>query len=250
MARTVVQLLGFLLGLVGMIGTLIATVLPHWRRTAYIGSNIITVTGYMTGLWMECVWRSTGIYQCQVHRSLLALPSDLQAARALMVLACFASAFATAASATGMKCTRCFHRSSFKSTLVVGGGLLFGASGLLCLVTVSWTTSDVVRDFHNPLQPGVKYEIGQAVYLGFFSAFLSLAGGVALCLSCEDPPRRPPRSCPPHARPHYPPPPRSASQKPPPPYRPPAGRPPVHKSNHVPSRYSASSNGYRLSDYV
>ncbi|KAG5833631.1 hypothetical protein ANANG_G00277940, partial [Anguilla anguilla] len=131
MARTVVQLLGFLLGLVGMIGTLIATVLPHWRRTAYIGSNIITVTGYMTGLWMECVWRSTGIYQCQVHRSLLALPSDLQAARALMVLACFASAFATAASATGMKCTRCFHRSSFKSTLVVGRPPLRGERAAL-----------------------------------------------------------------------------------------------------------------------
>lgn len=78
MASVVVQLLGFLLGLLGFVGTIVATLLPHWRTTAYVSSNIITATTYMRGLWMECVWHSTGIYQCEVYRSLLALPRDLQ----------------------------------------------------------------------------------------------------------------------------------------------------------------------------
>lgn len=78
MASMAVQLLGFFLGLLGLVGSVVATVLPHWRRTAYVGSNIITATAYMKGLWMECVWHSTGIYQCEVHRSMLALPPDLQ----------------------------------------------------------------------------------------------------------------------------------------------------------------------------
>lgn len=78
MASMAVQLLGFFLGLLGFAGTVVATVLPHWRSTAYMGSNIITATAYMKGLWMECVWHSTGIYQCEIYRSLLALPSDLQ----------------------------------------------------------------------------------------------------------------------------------------------------------------------------
>lgn len=78
MASMGVQLLGFFLGLLGFAGTLVATLLPHWRSTAYVGSNIITATAYMKGLWMECVWHSTGIYQCEVYRSLLALPRDLQ----------------------------------------------------------------------------------------------------------------------------------------------------------------------------
>lgn len=78
MASMAVQLLGFFLGLLGLVGSVVATVLPHWRRTSYVGSNIITATAYMKGLWMECVWHSTGIYQCEVHRSMLALPPDLQ----------------------------------------------------------------------------------------------------------------------------------------------------------------------------
>lgn len=78
MASMAVQLLGFFLGLLGFAGTVVATLLPHWRSTAYVGSNIITATAYMKGLWMECVWHSTGIYQCELYRSLLALPRDLQ----------------------------------------------------------------------------------------------------------------------------------------------------------------------------
>ena len=78
MARMAVQLLGFFLGLLGFAGTVVATLLPHWRSTAYVGANIITATGYMKGLWMECVWHSTGIYQCELYRSLMALPHDLQ----------------------------------------------------------------------------------------------------------------------------------------------------------------------------
>lgn len=78
MASMAAELLGFFLGLLGFAGTLVATLLPHWRSMAYVGSNIILTTAYMKGLWMECVWHSTGIYQCEIYRSLLALPQDLQ----------------------------------------------------------------------------------------------------------------------------------------------------------------------------
>lgn len=78
MASMVLQLLGFFMGLSGFVGTVVATLLPHWRSTGYVGPNVITATTYMKGLWMECVWHSTGIYQCELYRSLLALPRDLQ----------------------------------------------------------------------------------------------------------------------------------------------------------------------------
>lgn len=78
MSSMAVELLGFFLSLLGFMGTVVATVLPHWRSTAYIGANIITAVGYLKGLWMQCVWHSTGIYSCEMHRSLLALPPDLQ----------------------------------------------------------------------------------------------------------------------------------------------------------------------------
>ncbi|MEQ2158817.1 Claudin-14, partial [Goodea atripinnis] len=78
MASIAVQLVGFFLGQLGFAGTVVANLLPQWRSTAYMGSNLITATAYMKGLWMECVWHSTGIYQCELYRSLLALPHDLQ----------------------------------------------------------------------------------------------------------------------------------------------------------------------------
>ncbi|MEQ2288858.1 hypothetical protein AMECASPLE_027151 [Ameca splendens] len=81
MASIAVQLVGFFLGQLGFAGTVVANLLPQWRSTAYMGSNLITATAYMKGLWMECVWHSTGIYQCELYRSLLALPRDLQVLR-------------------------------------------------------------------------------------------------------------------------------------------------------------------------
>ncbi|XP_009665866.2 claudin-14 [Struthio camelus] len=236
MASMALQLLGFFLSLLGLIGTLIATLLPHWWRTAHVGTNIITAVAYMKGLWMECIWHSTGIYQCQVHRSQLALPRDLQAARAMMVVSCVLSALACALAVVGMKCTQCAKGTSAKTPTAVSGGIAFILAGLLCLVPVSWTTNDVVTDFYNPLLPsGMKYEIGQALYLGFASASLTILGGALLCASSQRAGSRAP----------HPPRPRSA------PRAAPSCRPPTaYQGNHASSRTSASHSGYRLNDYV
>ncbi|XP_019945411.1 claudin-14 [Paralichthys olivaceus] len=246
MASMAVQLLGFFLGLLGFVGTMVVTLLPHWRTTAYVGSNIITATAYMKGLWMECVWHSTGIYQCEVYRSLLALPQDLQAARALMVLSCITSALASLVSVMGMKCTRFARGSLIKSPLAMSGGICFICAGVLCLITVSWTTNDVIMDFYDPFLPsGQKYEIGLAVYLGYASACLSLSGGLVLSWSsCGDRSR----SSPPiqMSQPSSPPPAFNHIYPPSPPYKPPEAL----KDNRTPSFYSLSSNGYRLNNYV
>ncbi|XP_061091723.1 claudin-14-like [Conger conger] len=190
MGNKVIQILGFFLGLLGLLGTTVAMVMPHWRRSVSVGSSALTDTAYMKGLWMECVWHSTGIYLCEIHRSLLDLPRDLQAARALMVLSCLASMLAAALSTVGMDCTSCARGSPAKTALAAAGGACYIVAGLLCLVTSSWTTNDIIRDFPSHLLPGgVRYEIGQAVYVGFVSAAFSVAGGVVLCLSCGKSPK-------------------------------------------------------------
>ncbi|NXB21603.1 CLD14 protein, partial [Rhagologus leucostigma] len=232
MASWALELLGFSLSLLGLIGTLIATILPHWWRSAHVGTNIITAVAYVKGLWMECVWHSTGVYQCQAYRSQLALPADLRAARAMMVISCLLSVLAAGMAVVGMRCTRCAEGSPAKASIAGSGGIGFVAAGLLCLIPVSWSTNDVVMDFYNPTLPaGMKYEIGQALYLGFVSSTLTMLGGALLCASClgNEPPF-PPRS----------------GTGPPPSSRPPS----ASKGNHAPSLTSASHSGYRLSDYV
>ncbi|KAG9348893.1 hypothetical protein JZ751_029210 [Albula glossodonta] len=233
----VVQLLGFFLGLLGMLGTIVATVMPHWRRTVSVGSSALTDTAYMKGLWMECVWHSTGVYLCEIHPSLLDLPRDLQAARALMVLSCLTSTLATVVSAVGMKCTSCVHTSPTKTALVVSGGACYAMAGLLCLVTVSWTTNDVIQEFSSPLLPsGVMYEVGQAIYVGFVSATFSITGGAVLCMSCG------------RSRKHLP-----VHQKIPNEVQllPTKYQPPAANTGPDPlSGFSTSHNGYKLNDYV
>ncbi|XP_013866948.1 claudin-14 [Austrofundulus limnaeus] len=245
MANMALQLLGFFFGLWGFAGTVLATLLPHWRITASVSSNMITATAVMRGLWMECMWSSTGIYQCELYRSQLALPPDLQAARALMVLSCFTSVLTSLVAVMGMKCTHYARGSVIKSALALSGGVGFLCAGLLCLITVSWTTNEVVMDFYDPFFPiGMSYEIGLAVYLGYASACLSLVGGLVLCWgSREDRGQNPvhlrmsPPSPPPVLNNTY------ASA-------PLDERPQAVKDNHAPSLFSLSSSDYRLNNYV
>lgn len=190
----------------------------------------------MKGLWMECVWHSTGVYQCQVHRSQLALPRDLQAARAMMVISCVLSALACVIAVIGMKCTQCAKETSAKDSIAVSGGIVFILAGLFCLVPVSWTTNDIVTDFYNPMLPsGMKYEMGQALYLGFVSASLTILGGTVLCTSSQCRGNETPFQTQP-----------SSTRRTAPSYRPPT----VYKGNHASSLTSASHSGYRLNDYV
>lgn len=163
-----------------------------------------------------------------------------------MVLSCVTSILAFIISVMGMKCTR-FARGSFiKSPLVLSGGICFLSAGILCLVTVSWTTNDVIMDFYDPFLPiGMKYEIGLAVYLGYASACLSVTGGLVLCWSSSGD-----RSQSFHHRqrdqPSSPPPIFENMHPSAPPYRPAEGL----KGNHAPSLCSLSSSGYRLNNYV
>lgn len=67
------QLLGFALSVLGLIGLVIGTILPQWKMSAYVGDNIITAIAMYSGLWMSCASQSTGQIQCKVYDSILQL---------------------------------------------------------------------------------------------------------------------------------------------------------------------------------
>jgi len=78
MANSGVQLLGFGLSLVGIIGLIVGTVLPQWKMSAYVGDSIITAVATYQGLWMSCAFQSTGQLQCKIYDSILQLDSELK----------------------------------------------------------------------------------------------------------------------------------------------------------------------------
>lgn len=75
MANSGIQLLGFFLSLIGIVGLIIGTILPQWKMSAYIGDNIITAVAMYQGLWMSCAFQSTGQLQCKIYDSILQLDS-------------------------------------------------------------------------------------------------------------------------------------------------------------------------------
>lgn len=182
------QLVGYFLGLLGLLGTTIATLLPNWRVSSYVGASIVTAVGFSKGLWMECAIFSTGITQCDIYNSLLSLPADLQVAQAMMATSVAIGFLAAIVSVAGMRCTIFSQGSPAKDKVAVVGGVTFVLGALLSLIPVVWNIHVILRDFFNPLVPdSMKYEIGEALYLGILSSLISLIGGAILCASC--PPR-------------------------------------------------------------
>lgn len=186
MTSTGMQIFGFVLALLGIMGAMVATVLPNWKVSADVGSNIITAISQMQGLWMDCTWYSTGMFSCTLKYSVLSLPAYLQTARTTMVLCCVLAAMGLCLASLGLKCTKWGGGRRSKQHAAIASGSCFVAAGFLCLVPASWFTNEVITNFLDSSVPeSNKFEPGGAVYVAFVSAGFLLMGGCIFCMSCS-----------------------------------------------------------------
>lgn len=179
------EIVGIALGVIGFILGIVVCALPLWKVTAFIGANIITAQTIWEGLWMNCVTQSTGQMQCKIYDSMLALPQDLQAARAMTVIAIVLGILGVMVSIVGAKCTNCIDDESSKAKVMIISGIFFILAGILVLIPVSWSANTIIRDFYNPLLvEAQRRELGASLYIGWGSAGLMILGGALLCCSC------------------------------------------------------------------
>uniref|UniRef100_A0A667J3M9 Claudin n=1 Tax=Lynx canadensis TaxID=61383 RepID=A0A667J3M9_LYNCA len=180
------------LAVLGWLGTLVSCALPLWKVTAFIGNSIVVAQVVWEGLWMSCVVQSTGQMQCKVYDSLLALPQDLQAARALCVIALLLALLGLLVAITGAQCTTCVEDEGAKARIVLTAGVLLLLSGILVLIPVCWTAHAIIQDFYNPLvAEALKRELGASLYVGWAAAALLMLGGGAPLLHVPPTPDRP-----------------------------------------------------------
>ncbi|KAF3699826.1 Claudin-4 Clostridium perfringens enterotoxin receptor [Channa argus] len=178
-----VQIVCVGLGVLGLIGAIVCCTVPRWKVSSFIGSNIVTAQSRQDGLWMSCVVQSTGQQQCKSYDSILVLASDLQAARAMIIISCMVSCFSILILFCGADFTTFIENEDTKPkiTLVSGVGLL--VAGLLVIIPVSWSANTIVQNFNNPNSPD-KMELGECIFVGWgASALLLLAGGLLCCFS-------------------------------------------------------------------
>lgn len=179
------EILGVTLALFGWIVGIVSCALPMWKVSAFIGVNIVTAQTIWEGIWMNCVVQSTGQMQCKVHDSMLALSSDLQAARALCIISIVMGVLGVLLSVTGAKCTRCVDEERVKARVMVTAGVTFICAAVLILIPVCWSAHSIIRDFYSLIiNESQKREIGASLYLGWASTALLLIGGGILCCSC------------------------------------------------------------------
>lgn len=185
MATMGIQVLGITLSVIGWLGTILCCGLPMWRVTAFIGNNIVVAQIIWDGLWMTCVVQSTGQMQCKIYESMLALAQDMQAARALVIIAIVLAVVGIFFSILGGKCTNCVEDASTKAKVVIFSGIIFILSGIMLLVPLCWTANTIIRDFYNPMvTESQKRELGASLYIGWASSALLLLGGALLCCNC------------------------------------------------------------------
>ncbi|XP_053193193.1 claudin-20-like [Scomber japonicus] len=185
MLSTAIQILAFALALLGVLGATVATLLPNWKVSSNVWSSIMTPISQMQGLWMDCVWYSSGVFSCTMKNSVLSLPAYLQTMRAGMVLSCIVALFGLCLASLGLKCTRWggSHRAKGHTAMAAGGCFILASA--LCLVPASWFTNEVITTFlTTDLPDSSKYQPGGALCVTFISAGFLLAGGVIFCLSC------------------------------------------------------------------
>lgn len=185
MLSAAIQILAFALALLGVLGTIVATLLPNWKVSINAWSSIMTPISQMQGLWMDCVWYSSGVFSCTMKNSVLSLPAYLQTTRAAMILSCVVASFGLCLASLGLKCTRWggSHRAKGHTAIAAGG--CFILASFLCLVPASWFTNEVITVFlTTDLPDSSKYQPGGALCVTFISAGFLLAGGVIFCMSC------------------------------------------------------------------
>ncbi|CAM5105019.1 unnamed protein product [Natator depressus] len=179
------EISGVALSVLGWVGTIVCCAMPMWRVTSFVGDNIVTAQLIWEGLWMNCVVQSTGQMQFKVYDSVLALPQDLQAARALVVISIMLAVLGLMVALIGAQCTRCVEDETTKAKITIVSGMIFLLAGIMTLIPVCWSANIIIRDFYNPVViESQKRDLGASLYVGWAAAVLQLFGGALLCCSC------------------------------------------------------------------
>lgn len=182
------KIVGLALCQLGFLGVCLTSGLPMWRKTNFVGANVVTTQSAWDGLWLHCVVQATGQMQCKSHNTSSTLTSDIQAGRILTLFSIIAGLVGFMVALLGGGVIDCSGEPpsppeplTNKKGCILGGALCF-LSGVLCLVSVTWSATVTTSIYHDMLVfEALKREVGSSVYIGLVSSLLLLLGGVLLC---------------------------------------------------------------------
>ncbi|XP_009909661.1 claudin-15 [Dryobates pubescens] len=169
----------------GFTMSVIATMSNRWKISDTT-TVLVTADWISEGLWMDCAVAASGSVECKKCPYMLTSDTYIQACRALMIASILLGFLAAVLSLLGLKCTNIgLTDEEAKMKFTVTGGFLFILGGLCSIVAVSWYAAMITAQFFDPLYAGTKYELGDALYLGWAGSVLYMLGGLLLTCSCK-----------------------------------------------------------------
>ncbi|KAJ7996163.1 hypothetical protein DPEC_G00234210 [Dallia pectoralis] len=179
------EAVAFFFGFVSWVMAAVSIHNRYWKIDSDDGAAIITSTIY-ENLWMSCATDSLGVHDCREFPSLLALSGCVQACRALMIAAIVIGFFGILATLVGLQCSKIGGENyNLKGKIAGVGGVLFLLQGICTMIAVSWYASNIIHDFFNPFYQGTKFEIGDGLFIGWFSGLFAICGGSCLTCACR-----------------------------------------------------------------
>ncbi|NXP71458.1 CLD19 protein, partial [Ramphastos sulfuratus] len=185
MAPSSLQICALLVALGGFTMSLLTTMSNRWKISD--ATTVLVTTNWISeGLWMDCAVTASGSVQCKKCPYMLSSDIHIQACRALMIASIVLGFLAAVLSVLGLKCTNIgLSDEEGKMKFTVTGGFLFILGGLCSMVAVSWYAAMITAQFFDQLYAGTKYELGDALYLGWSGSVLYMLGGILLTCSCK-----------------------------------------------------------------
>ncbi|NXI17648.1 CLD19 protein, partial [Irena cyanogastra] len=185
MASSCLQIWALLLALAGFATLLVTTMSSRWK-VLDTTTELVAADWVSEGLWMDCAATAVGSVQCKKFLYMLSSDPHIQACRALMITSILLGFIAAVFSLLGMKCTNIgLSDEDGRMKFTVTGGFLFILGGLCSMVAISWYAAMITVQFFDQLYAGTKYELGQALYLGWAGSILYILGGILLTCSCR-----------------------------------------------------------------
>ncbi|XP_009275623.1 PREDICTED: claudin-22-like [Aptenodytes forsteri] len=183
------QLVGFVLSVLGWILTGTCNYLPDWKNLN-LDLNVLEL--WTMGLWQTCIVQDVGGTQCKDFDSFLALPLEFKISRILVSTSNGLGLLSLVISSLGLDCLKMEDtEQKLKKQLLLLGGILMWMSGVLALVPVSWVAHTIIQEFWDEDIPEIvpRWEIGDALFSGWFGGFFIILGGSlllsTLCLSSD-----------------------------------------------------------------